>query len=78
MSACLKFYKDAPLAKRELIVWRLKTWGLERLLFGSDYMMVAPVETPKEALETLTKYPFTQEEFDIVLSNDAWVWLSGS
>ena len=78
VSACLKFYKDAPLAKRELIVWRLKTWGLERVLFGSDYMMVAPVETPKEALETLTKYPFTQEEIDIILSNDAWVWLSGS
>ena len=52
--------------------------GLERVLFGSDYMMVAPVETPKEALETLTKYPFTQEEIDIILSNDAWVWLSGS
>ena len=33
---------------------------------------------PKEALETLTKYPFTQEEIDIILSNDAWVWLSGS
>jgi len=26
----------------------------------------------------LTKYPFTQEEIDIILSNDAWVWLSGS
>ena len=52
--------------------------GLERVLFGSDYMMVAPVKTPKEALETLTKYPFNQEEIDIILSNDAWVWLSGS
>ena len=55
-------------------MWRLKTWGLERVLFGSDYMM----GEPKEALETLTKYPFTQEEIDIILSNDAWVWLSGS
>jgi len=26
----------------------------------------------------LTKYPFTQEEIDIILSNDAWEWLSGS
>ena len=26
----------------------------------------------------MTKYPFTQEEIDIILSNDAWVSLSGS
>ena len=56
-------------------MWRLKTWGLERVLFGSDYRMVAPVETPQEAVETLTKYPFTQKEIDIILSNDAWVCL---
>ena len=56
LSACLEFFRDAPLAKRDLMVWRLRKWGLERVLFGSDYLMLSPVETPKEALETLSKY----------------------
>jgi predicted TIM-barrel fold metal-dependent hydrolase len=77
VSACLKFHSDAPQSQRELWVWRLKKWGLERVLFGSDYLMVAPVETPLEALETLSKYPFTQEEIDIILNNDASAWLFG-
>ena len=75
VSACMKFYKDAPLAKRELMVWRLKKWGLERVFFGSDYLQISPVETPKEALQTLSKYPFTQEEIDLILGNDASAWL---
>ena len=77
VAACLKFHNDAPLAKRELIVWRLKGFGLERVFFGSDYLFVQPVESPKEALETLTKYPFTQDEVDTILNNDASVWLFG-
>jgi predicted TIM-barrel fold metal-dependent hydrolase len=75
VSACLKFYRDAPLAKRELIVWRFRKWGIERVLFGSDYLSFVPVETPKEALETLTMYPFTQEEIDTILANDGSAWL---
>ena len=77
LSAALKFYKDAPLSKKELIVWRLRKWGLERVFFGSDYLMLAPAESPKEALETLSKYPFTQEEIDLITSNDASAWLEG-
>lgn len=77
VSACLKFHSDAPQSQRELWVWRLKKWGLERVLFGSDYLMIAPVETPEDALETLSKYPFTQEEIDIILNNDASAWLFG-
>ena len=46
-------------------------------MLGSDYLVVAPVETPKEAQETLSKYPFTQEEIDLILSNDASAWLKG-
>ena len=46
--------------------------------FGSDNLKIAPVETPKEALETLSKYPFTQEEVDMILSNDASAWLFGN
>lgn len=77
LSAHLKLYKDAPLSKRELIVWRLRKWGLERVLFGSDYLQLVPFETPKEALETLSKYPLTQAEIDLILSNDASAWLEG-
>ncbi|MFC1983167.1 amidohydrolase family protein [Chloroflexota bacterium] len=77
LSAHLDLYKDAPLSKRELIVWRLRKWGLERVLFGSDYLQLAPAETPKEALETLSKYPFTQEEIDLITSNNALTWLEG-
>jgi predicted TIM-barrel fold metal-dependent hydrolase len=74
-SACLKFYRDAPLAKRELMVWRFRKWGIERVLFGTDYLSFAPEETPKEALETLTMYPFTQEEIDTILANDGSAWI---
>lgn len=77
-SSCLKFYKDAPIAKKELIVWRLRKWGLDRVFFGSDYLMIAPAETPQQALETLSMYPFTQEEIDLILDNDASAWLTGN
>jgi predicted TIM-barrel fold metal-dependent hydrolase len=75
VSACLNFYKDAPLSKRELIVWRLRKWGIERVLLASDYLKLAYPETPKEAVETLTRYPFTQEEIDMITNNDASTWL---
>jgi uncharacterized protein len=74
-SACLKYFRDAPLAQRELIVWRFRKWGVKRLFLGSDYLKAVPEETPKEALETLGKYPFTQEEIDTILSNDGSAWL---
>ncbi|MFC2069255.1 hypothetical protein ACFLTP_09675 [Chloroflexota bacterium] len=52
--------------------------GAGHVLFGSDYLQVAPVETPKEALETLSKYPFTQEEIDLITgNNNALTWLEG-
>lgn len=76
-SACLKFYKDAPLSLKEQIVWLLRKWGLERVLFASDYLSIAPQETPAEALETIASYPFTQEELDSILSNDGSAWLEG-
>lgn len=76
-SACLKFYKNAPLSTKEEIVWQLRKWGLERVLFGSDYLLVAPQETPAVALETIASFPFTQEELDIILNNDGSAWLEG-
>jgi len=80
LSICLNNFEDAPFSKRELIVWRLREWGIERLTWSSDYTRLrGPTSrlTPLAALETLTKYPFTQEELDIILNNDASAWLSG-
>lgn len=74
VSACLTFHADAPLAERELMVWRLRKWGIDHVLFGSDYFVLFG-ETPLQALETLTKYPFTQAELDTILSNDGSAWL---
>lgn len=78
MSSCLNFYRDAPRAQRELIVWRLRKWGIDRVFLGSDYLSIAPVETPREARETLARYPFTRKEINTILNNDASAWLVGS
>jgi predicted TIM-barrel fold metal-dependent hydrolase len=74
ISACLAFHVDAPLAQRELIVWRFRKWGIENVLFGSDYF-VFDGETPAETLDILSQYPFTQEEIDTILTNDGAAWL---
>lgn len=77
LSASLKYYQDAPLAKREVMVWRFRKFGIEKLFFGSDYLNIAPQQTPVEAIETLTRYPFTQKELDTILNNDGSDWLYG-
>lgn len=74
VSACLRFFVDAPLTQRELIVWRFRKWGIDHVLFGSDYFAFFG-ETPKETLEILTHYPFTQEELNTILGNDGSAWL---
>ena len=74
-SSCLKHFKDAPLAIKEEMVWRLRSWGLERVLYASDYMRLQYPETPSEALETISSYPFTQDELDVILNNDGSAWL---
>jgi predicted TIM-barrel fold metal-dependent hydrolase len=74
VSACLSYFSDAPLAQRELMVWRLRKWGIDHVLFGSDYFAFFG-DTPLQALETLTKYPFTQQELDTILANDGADWL---
>jgi uncharacterized protein len=73
-SACLAFYADAPLAQRELIVWRFRKWGISHVLFGSDYF-VLDGDTPAEALDILSKFPFTPEELNTILTNDGSAWL---
>lgn len=77
-SSCLRFYQDAPRAQKQLMVWRLRTWGIERVLFASDYLMIAPDATPADALEVLTSYPFTRQELRTILNNDGSAWLNGS
>jgi predicted TIM-barrel fold metal-dependent hydrolase len=74
VSACLTFHSDAPLAQRELTVWRLRKWGIDHVLFGSDYFAYGG-ETPRQALDILTRYPFTQAELDTILTNDGSAWL---
>jgi predicted TIM-barrel fold metal-dependent hydrolase len=79
ISSCLANYEDAPSAERELIVWRLKKFGLDRVLFGSDYLLIDPTAiTPREALRVLTAYPFSQDELDQILNNDGSSWLVGN
>ena len=74
ISACLAYFKDAPLAQRELIVWRLRKWGIGNVLFGSDYFALDG-DTPKQTIDILLQYPFTQEELDTILGNDGSGWL---
>jgi predicted TIM-barrel fold metal-dependent hydrolase len=76
-SSCLNFYKDAPKAQKELMVWRIRKWGIERVFFASDYLMVAPDATPAEALDIINSYPFTRKELSTILANDASTWLTG-
>jgi len=80
LSICLNQFEDAPFAKREMIVWRLREWGIARLLWSSDHLEVrgpnSPL-TPRGALETLSKYPFAPAELDVILNNDGSAWLSG-
>jgi predicted TIM-barrel fold metal-dependent hydrolase len=77
-SSCLNFYKDAPKAQKELMVWRMRKWGIERVFFASDYLMVAPDATPAEALDIIRSYPFTRRELSTILTNDASTWSTGS
>jgi uncharacterized protein len=74
ISACMSYYSDAPLAQRELMVWRLRKWGIGHVLFGSDYFTFFG-DTPKEAMTALTKFPFTPTELDTILNNDGSEWL---
>ncbi len=78
LSAYLSAHQDAPLAERELIIWRLRQFGLDHVLFGSDYLAADPTaDTPAEALNAMKAYPFTQAELDSILGNDGSAWLAG-
>jgi len=50
------FYADSP--ERESIAWHLRKFGIDHVVFGSDF----PVFTPAASLAALTKYGFTAPE----------------
>ncbi|MCH8351997.1 MAG: amidohydrolase family protein [Chloroflexi bacterium] len=80
LSDCLLLFEDAPISKRELMVWMLRKWGIERVLWSSDNLVLRGPDSslkPLAALETLSKFPFTQKEMDIIRNNDGSAWLSG-
>jgi predicted TIM-barrel fold metal-dependent hydrolase len=77
LSSSLKFYQDAPLSMKEGMVWHFRKWGIDKLFMGSDYLQVAPQQTPTEAIATLARFPFTQAELDTILNNDGSEWLYG-
>ena len=75
---CLAVYGDGPLLNKELIVSRLRRWGIDKVLFASGYFDVENGgQSPAEALKTLSTYPFTQDEIDTILRNDGSAWLTG-
>ena len=77
LSGSLKFYQDAPLSLKEVMVWHFRKWGIDKVFMGSDYLKIAPQQTPTEAIATLARFPFTQEELDTILNNDGSEWLYG-
>lgn len=63
--------KDTPPETLELIARRLRQFGLQHVLFGSDRSPGFGNETPKDAWETFRKLPLTQKEFNIIAKNVA-------
>jgi predicted TIM-barrel fold metal-dependent hydrolase len=61
VSSLITFYSSSPF--REEILWELRSFGTDRLLFGSDL----PLWTPEEALKALSAYAFTESELRAIL-----------
>ena len=55
----------------ELVAKRLRQFGLNRVLFGSDYAPNGTNETPGVAWESFQRLPFTKAEFKTVAGNIA-------
>ena len=73
---CLARYENAPMSTKELMVYNFRTWGIERVFFASGNTPdIMETQSPGLALATLAKYPFTQSEIDMILSNDASEWI---
>ena len=68
-SSCLDFNKDAPLVKKELVLWRLRQWGMDHVLLGSGFQKLKSRQTPAEMIDVIGQFPFTQEEIDLITSD---------
>lgn len=78
MDDCLAAHEEDPLLNKELIVSRLRRWGIDKVLFASGHLDITNgSQTPAEALDTLSTYPFTQSEIDTIVGNDGSAWLTG-
>jgi predicted TIM-barrel fold metal-dependent hydrolase len=55
----------------ELVAKRLRQFGLNHVLFGSDFAPNGTNETPGTAWESFKRLPFTKDEFKIVAGNIA-------
>lgn len=55
----------------ELVVKRLRQYGLKRVLFGSDRVPGFGNESPKEAWESFRRLPLTEAEFRTIAGNVA-------
>ncbi|PKB61875.1 MAG: hypothetical protein BZY79_01555 [SAR202 cluster bacterium Casp-Chloro-G4] len=76
---CFAAHEADPLLNKELFVSRLRRWGIDRVLLASGYVGTGNGSpTPAEALQTLSSYPFTQEEIDTIVENDGSAWLTGN
>lgn len=64
ISATIFSYRNHP--ERDLLEWNLRYFGLNRVLFGSDY----PLTTPKKTLEALQSYTFTPKEINMMMNSD--------
>ncbi|MCH7653004.1 MAG: amidohydrolase family protein [Chloroflexi bacterium] len=65
-SSCLDFNKNAPLVKKELVLWRLRQWGMDHVLLGSGYLRMNPRQTPADMIDVIAQFPFTQAEIDLI------------
>ncbi len=64
------------MSTKELMVYNFRTWGSERVFFASGNTPdIMETQSPGLALATLAKYPFSQSEIDMILSNDASEWM---
>lgn len=71
VSATASMLADGPFA--EQFVWTLRKFGMDRVLFGSNF----PVDDPVEAIEAVHKLGLTDAELQAVMHDNAAGLLAG-
>ncbi len=61
ISAIIPVFQNHP--ERDLLIWHLREFGVDRLFFASDY----PVFTPQTTIEALQQFGFTREELNGIM-----------